>query len=83
MPSTALTNGDRHCRSTINFRSAPVTPIKTADRVVYKGSHALWDPASGASGLACLLLLCLPLVIAVAFVVQSAYDWSLRRATAR
>ena len=52
-------------------------------RVVYKGLHALWDPASGANGLGYLLLVCLPLVIAVAFLVQSAYDWSLRRATAR
>ncbi|MFL6696443.1 MAG: hypothetical protein ACJ8GJ_04700 [Vitreoscilla sp.] len=52
-------------------------------RPVYKGLHALWDPASGAGELGYLLLVCLPLVVAVAFVVQSAYDWSLRRATAR
>lgn len=52
-------------------------------RVVYKGLHALYDPASSALGLAYLLLVCLPAVIAAAFLVQRAYDSSLQRATAR
>jgi peptidoglycan/LPS O-acetylase OafA/YrhL len=51
-------------------------------RVVYKGLHALFDPASATLGLAYLLLVCLPVVIAAALLVQWAYDRSLRRATA-
>ena len=51
-------------------------------RVVYKGLHALYDPASPALGLAYLLLVCLPVVIVAAFLVQRGYD-RLQRAAAR
>ena len=52
-------------------------------RVVYKGLHALLDPASSAAGLAWLVLVCLPCVTVAAYVVQKAYDGVLQRATAR
>ena len=52
-------------------------------RVVYKELHALYDPGSGAAGLAWLVLVCLPCVIVAAFLVQKAYDGVLLRATAR
>ena len=52
-------------------------------RVVYKGLHALYDPASPALGLAYLLVVCLPVVILAAFLVQRGYDRSLQRGAAR
>jgi peptidoglycan/LPS O-acetylase OafA/YrhL len=52
-------------------------------RVVYKGLHALFDPVSSALGLAWLLLVCLPVVIAVAAIVQKAYDAARKLAAVR
>jgi peptidoglycan/LPS O-acetylase OafA/YrhL len=43
-------------------------------RVVYKGLHALYDPASPGLGLAWLLLVGVPLVVLVSLLVQRAWD---------
>jgi peptidoglycan/LPS O-acetylase OafA/YrhL len=43
-------------------------------RVVYKGLHALYDPASPGLGLAWLLLVGVPLVVLVSFLAQRACD---------
>jgi peptidoglycan/LPS O-acetylase OafA/YrhL len=52
-------------------------------RVVYKGLHALYDPASPGLGLAWLLLVGLPVVIAVALVAQRACDAAFQGGTGR
>lgn len=51
-------------------------------RIVYKGLHALVDPASPTLGLLFLLAVCLPVVIVVGYVVQKAYDAARQRLAA-
>jgi peptidoglycan/LPS O-acetylase OafA/YrhL len=52
-------------------------------RIVYKGLHALYDPASPGLGLAWLLLVGLPLVVLVSFLMQRACDALLRASATR
>ena len=52
-------------------------------RIVYKGLHALCDPASAWLGLAWLLLVGLPVVVLVSFLAQRACDALLRASATR
>ena len=52
-------------------------------RIVYKGLHALYDPASPGLGLAWLLLVGLPVVVLVSLLVQRACDALLRASATR
>jgi len=52
-------------------------------RIVYKGLHALYDPASPGLGLAWLLLVGLPVVVLVSLLMQRACDALLRASTTR
>lgn len=52
-------------------------------RIVYKGLHALYDPASPGLGLAWLLIVGLPVVVLVSFLVQRACDALLRACATR
>ena len=52
-------------------------------RIVYKGLHALYDPASPGLGLAWLLLVGLPVVLLVSLLLQRACDASLRASATR